>query len=54
MNWADRMQEIYGDCPDDFDWIRKLAYHMGEEGNDYPSDNALNIARQWEWKGNFK
>ena len=48
MDWCDRMTEKHGNPDADNDWCRKLAYHMGEEGNDYPSNKAIKIAEQWE------
>ena len=53
MAWASRMTEIYGNpCnPLDYDWCRKLAYYTGEAGNDYPSDDAIKIAADWERNG---
>ena len=48
MDWADRMVERFGQPHDDFDWCRRLAYHMGEEGDDHPSVSAINVAHIWE------
>ena len=48
MSWGDRMYKKHGHPPNDFDWCRKLAYHMGEAGNDSPSDSAILEAMKWE------
>lgn len=48
MAWGDRMLKKYGHPRVGIDWCRKLAYHVGEAGNDSPSDHALTIARDWE------
>ena len=48
MGWADRMYAKWGEPPSDVDWIRKLAYHMEEAGNDHPSRDAIQVARGWE------
>ena len=48
MDWADRMVKRFGQPYDDFDWCRRLAYAMGEEGFDIPSNMAINIAKDWE------
>jgi len=48
ISWCDRMIVKYGQPDDDFDWCRKLAYFMNEAGNDYPSNEALRVARSWE------
>jgi len=48
MDWADRMNEKCGPPEDDFDWCRKLAYFVGEEGNDHPSYQAISVAKSWE------
>ena len=47
MGWHDRMVEKHGH-PDKQDWCRKLAYYMGEEGNDAPSEAAIVVAQLWE------
>jgi len=47
MAWNDRMVAKYGNPPGE-DWCRKLAYFMGEAGNDHPSNEALRVARIWE------
>lgn len=51
MDWADRMVKKYGQPKDDFDWCRKLAYYMGEEGKDHPSNSAIRVAKEWEKDG---
>ncbi len=51
MEWADRMFEKYGPPKTDVDWCRKLAYHMDEAGNDSPSTEAIDMAKQWELNG---
>ena len=48
MSWCDRMIAKYGHPKDCEDWCRKLAYYMGEAGNDHPSDQAIQIAHDWE------
>ena len=48
MAWADRMTAKHGNPDSDNDWCRKLAYHVGEAGNDHPSNNAIAVAKQWE------
>lgn len=48
ISWADRMVDKYGQPEEGIDWCRKLAIYMEEEGNDYPSNNALEVARRWE------
>ena len=48
LGWSDRMFQKYSHPTDDYDWCRKLAYYMGEEGNDYPSDEAIKTASRWE------
>lgn len=50
IDWCDRMIAKFGHPKDDFDWCRKLAYHMGEEGNDHPSEEAIKVAKRWEEK----
>jgi hypothetical protein len=50
MAWGDRMLELHGH-PKSGDWCRALAYAVGEAGNDYPSDNALLKAQEWEING---
>ena len=50
MDWADRMNEKFGHPEDDFDWCRKLAYFVSEEGNDNPSNYAISVAKIWERK----
>jgi len=51
LHWADRMYEKYGESPSHFDWIRRLAYLMGEEGNQIPSKEAIEVAKRWEREG---
>lgn len=51
MDWADRMFKKYGHPIEGYDWCRKLAYHVGEAGNDHPSNEAIKIAEQWEKEG---
>ena len=48
MGWHDRMFDKYGHPKEGTDWCRKLAYYMGEEGNDSPSNAAITIAKVWE------
>ena len=48
MDWNDRMVKKFGQPKTGFDWCRKLAYSVGEAGNDNPSDSAINIAETWE------
>ena len=48
MDWADRMNEKCGPPEDDFDWCRKLAYFVSEEGKDHPSYYAISVAKTWE------
>ena len=48
MAWCDRMIAKYGHPNEGVDWCRKLAYHMGEAGNDSPSDDAIRVAQEWE------
>ena len=50
MDWCDRMTAKHGHPDSDNDWCRKLAYHVGEEGNDYPSNDAIKVAQKWEVK----
>jgi len=52
--WADRMFEAHG-SPVNWvyrgnrrDWYAKLAYAMNEEGKEYPSDEAISVAEDWE------
>jgi len=42
------MTAKHGNPDSDNDWCRKLAYHVGEAGNDHPSNNAIAVAKQWE------
>jgi len=44
LDWAYRMHSK----TDGFDFCRKLAYFMGEAGNDHPSDAAIEEAKLWE------
>ena len=48
MDWCDRMIAKYGQPKEGIDWCRKLAYAVGEEGEDHPSNHALSIAEEWE------
>lgn len=48
MEWGDRMYKMYGHPDSGMDWCRKLAYFVGEEGNDYPSVGAIAVAERWE------
>jgi hypothetical protein len=48
MDWCDRMVAKYGQPKEGCDWCRKLAYAVGEAGNDSPSDYAILIAMEWE------
>ncbi len=50
MAWGDRMYAKYGHPVLGVDWIRKLAYFMGEAGNPSPSEEAIKVARIWETK----
>lgn len=56
MDWGDRMIKKFGHPEIGYDWCRKLAYSIGEEGNDHPSDYAIAVAKKWEtvlkWKEN--
>jgi hypothetical protein len=42
------MVKKYGHPMNDKDWCRKLAYSLGEEGNDSPSGTAIQRAMEWE------
>lgn len=53
MDWGDRMIKKFGHPKTGYDWCRKLAYSVGEEGNDYPSNYAITIAKKWE-KSTFR
>ena len=48
MAWCDRMIEKNGHPKNGIDWCRKLAYFMGETGNDNPSVEAIELAKRWE------
>lgn len=48
MNWNDRMIVKFGQPKAGIDWCRKLAYSVGEAGNDNPSNYATNVAETWE------
>lgn len=48
ISWADRMFKKWGHPETGYDWCRKLAYHVGEAGNDSPSDDAIKVAQKWE------
>ena len=54
IGWADRMNKKFGPPKTGYDWCRKLAYSVGEEGEDHPSDYAISVAKKWEstrkWK----
>jgi len=47
MIWCEKMIGKYGHPHEGVDWCRKLAYHMGEEGNESPSDDAIAEAKRW-------
>lgn len=51
IRWHDRMVEKYGKPDSNEDWCRKLAYTVGEEGNDHPSYHAVAVAKEWEMNG---
>jgi hypothetical protein len=51
IEWADRMNAKYGPPKTGIEWCRKLAYFVSEEGNDHPSDMAIDIAKAWELRG---
>ncbi len=42
------MIKKFGQPKTGFDWCRKLAYSVGEAGNDNPSNSAINVAETWE------
>lgn len=48
LGWADRMVKKFGQPKSGYDWCRKLAYSVEEEGSDSPSDYAIAVARKWE------
>ena len=48
MDWNDRMIKKYGHPKIGYDWCRKLAYSVGEAGNESPSDYAILVAKKWE------
>ena len=48
MNWNDRMLKKYGHPKTGYDWCRKLAYSIGEEGEYAPSNYAIEVAKKWE------
>ena len=48
MGWNDRMLAKYGQPKIGYDWCRKLAYAMNEDGNACPSADAIKKAKQWE------
>jgi hypothetical protein len=48
INWADRMHGKFGPPESGYDWCRKLAYAIGEAGNDHPSPEAVALAVKWE------
>ena len=50
IDWCDRMIAKYGHPKSGVDWCRKLAYFMGEAGNDSPSNEAIIVAMEWEDK----
>jgi len=54
INWNDKMIAKYGHPETGYDWCRKLAYYMGEEGNDIPSPDAIAIAKKWLENGPSK
>lgn len=47
MAWDDRMIAKYGNKED---WCGKLARYMNEDGNEYPSNEAIFVATSWEEK----
>jgi len=51
LAWDGRMVAKYGHPQTGMDWCRKLAYYMGEAGNDSPSNDAINTAKEWELNG---
>jgi len=51
MDWNTRMFQKWGNPPSGYDWCRELAYHVGEQGNDYPSNDAIHVAEEWEDSG---
>lgn len=46
--WDVRMVAKFGHPTEGVDWCRKLAYYMGEAGNNSPSDKAIQEAKRWE------
>jgi hypothetical protein len=48
IEWADRMNEKFGPPRVGLDWCRKLAYKIGEQGMDHPSNKAIRVAEYWE------
>ena len=48
MDWADRMYAKFGLPKTGMDWCRKLAYSVGEGGEDHPSNYAISVAKKWE------
>ena len=46
LEWMDRMMKKTDMCGAVFPEV--LAYVMKEEGNDSPSNEAVNLARKWE------
>lgn len=51
--WIYRMLAKYGQAKQHHDWAQELAYAVGEEGNDYPSDHAIRVAVAWERDGPY-
>jgi hypothetical protein len=47
IKWADKMDVKYGPPKEGYDWCRKLAYSVGEAGNDHPSLEAIEVAKRW-------
>ena len=49
MDWGDRMVKKFGQPTKKYyNWCRKLAYAVSEEGNANPSDYAISVAKKWE------
>lgn len=48
IDWADRMHSKFGPPVMGLDWCRRLAYYLDEQGNDHPSDFAIEVAKKWE------
>ena len=54
IKWCDRMVNKYGQPKTGYDWCSKLAHSIGEEGDDNPSDYAIEIAKKWETTINWR